>query len=134
MARRLRWVTSPLDEKCPDCGNNLVIKSGRYGQFTACSNYPNCKFIKRETLGIPCPEKDCSGELTVRKTKRGKTFYGCSRYPECKFTAWDKPVAEPCPKCGSPVLLEKITKRDGPVRYCPNEDCKYERPVAEVTS
>ena len=119
-----------LDEKCPECGNNLVIKHGRYGQFTACSNYPNCKYVKRQTLGIPCPEKGCSGEIVVRRTKRGKTFYGCSRYPECKFTAWDKPVAEPCPHCASPIMLEKVSKKSGPMRYCPNEACKYEHALA----
>jgi len=119
-----------LEEKCPECGNNLVVKHGRYGQFTACSNYPQCKYVKRQTLGIPCPEKGCSGEIVVRRTKRGKTFYGCSRYPECKFTAWDKPVAEPCPHCASPITLEKISKNSGPTRYCPNEACKYEHAVA----
>jgi DNA topoisomerase I len=119
-----------LDEKCPQCGSNLVIKHGRFGEFTACSNYPTCKYIKKQTLGIPCPEKGCAGELVVRKTKRGKTFYGCSRYPDCKFTAWDKPVAEPCPNCGYPILLEKTTKRAGPLRYCPNEACKYEHALA----
>ena len=119
-----------LDEKCPVCGNNLVVKHGRYGVFTACGNYPECRYVKRETLGIPCPEKGCSGEIVVRKTKRGKTFYGCTRYPDCKFTAWDKPVAEACPQCGSPILLEKETKKSGPVRYCPNEACKYEHAVA----
>ncbi|MGH9469674.1 MAG: type I DNA topoisomerase [Terriglobia bacterium] len=116
-----------LDEKCPECGSQLVIKHGRYGQFTACSNYPNCRYIKRQTLGIPCPEKGCSGEIVARRSKKGRTFYGCSRYPECKFTAWDKPLNEPCPDCGSPILLEKTTKKAGPVRYCPNEACKFER-------
>jgi len=118
-----------LDEKCPTCGSNLVLKHGRYGQFTACSNYPKCRYVKRQTLGIACPEKGCTGELVARRTKRGKIFYGCSRYPECKFTAWDKPVAEPCPSCGSPILLEKFDKKSGPVRYCPNEACKYEHAV-----
>jgi DNA topoisomerase-1 len=121
---------TPLDEKCPECGNHLVIKHGRYGQFTACSNYPSCKYVKRETLGIPCPEKGCTGEIVVRRTKRRKTFYGCSRYPECKFTAWDKPVAEPCPNCGSPILLEKTSKKSGLTRYCPNEACQYQHAVA----
>jgi DNA topoisomerase-1 len=120
----------PLDQKCPECGNNLVIKHGRYGEFTACSNYPTCKYVKKETIGIPCPEKGCSGEIVVRRTRRRKVFYGCSRYPACKFTAWNKPVAEPCPSCGSPILLEKIDKKSGPVRCCPNEACKYERAVA----
>ncbi|MCJ7503147.1 MAG: type I DNA topoisomerase [Acidobacteriia bacterium] len=119
----------PLEEKCPKCGNNLALKHGRYGQFTACSNYPNCRYVKRQTLGIACPEKGCTGELVVRRTKRGKTFYGCSCYPQCKFTAWDKPVAEPCPQCGSPLLLEKHKKDSTAVRYCRNEACKYEHAV-----
>ena len=119
-----------LEEKCPDCGAQLVVKHGRYGQFTACSKYPECKFVKRQTLGIPCPEKGCTGEIVVRRSKRGKTFYGCSRYPDCKFTAWDKPVAEACPSCGSPILLEKTSKKAGPVRYCPNEACQYEHATA----
>jgi DNA topoisomerase-1 len=119
----------PLEEKCPKCGNNLALKHGRYGQFTACSNYPNCRYVKRETLGIACPEKGCTGELVVRRTKRGKTFYGCSRYPQCKFAAWDKPIAEPCPQCGSPLLLEKHKKDSTAVRYCRNEACTYEHAV-----
>ena len=118
----------PLDEKCPECGNNLVKKHGRYGEFTACSNYPTCKFVKRETLGIHCPEKGCSGEIVVRRTKFRKIFYGCTRYPDCKFTVWEKPVAEPCPDCGSPILLEKTDKKTGESsRHCWNESCKYER-------
>jgi DNA topoisomerase-1 len=120
----------PLEEKCPDCGNHLVRKHGRYGEFIACSSYPKCKYVKKQTIGIHCPEKDCAGELIVRRTRFGKTFYGCSRYPDCKFTAWDKPVLEPCPSCGSPILLDKVTKKSGPIRYCPNEACKYERAVA----
>jgi DNA topoisomerase-1 len=119
-----------LDEKCPECGNQLALKHGRYGQFTACSNYPNCKYVKRQTLGIPCPEKGCTGELVARRTRRGKTFYGCSRYPECKFTAWDKPVNQPCPNCSHPIMLEKHRKDGPPLRYCPNESCKYEMAVA----
>jgi len=115
-----------LEEKCPVCGNHLVVKHGRYGVFTACSNYPECKYVKRETLGIPCPEKGCSGEIVVRKTKRGKTFYGCTRYPDCKFTAWDKPVAETCPQCGSPILLEKVSKSGDTTRYCRDEACNYQ--------
>ena len=122
---------TPLDETCPECGNKLVKKHGRYGEFVACSNYPNCKFVKRETLGIPCPEKGCTGEIVARRTKRRKVFYGCTRYPECKFTAWEKPVAEPCPDCGSPILLEKYNKKSGSSsRYCPNEACHYERAIA----
>ena len=119
-----------LEEKCPECGSNLVLKHGRYGQFIACSNYPQCKYVKRQTLGIACPEKGCTGELVARRTRKGRTFYGCSRYPECKFTAWDKPVNEPCPNCGYPLLLEKYKKDAPPLRYCPNESCKYQQAVA----
>ncbi|PYV18132.1 MAG: type I DNA topoisomerase [Acidobacteria bacterium] len=119
----------PLEEKCPECGNHLVKKHGRFGEFTACSNYPTCKYIKRETLGIACPEKGCAGEIVVRRSKRGP-FYGCTRYPECKFTSNHKPVAEPCPSCGAPVLFEKTTKTSGTVHYCRAENCKYERAVA----
>ncbi len=116
-----------LDEKCPQCGSNLVIKHGRYGPFTACSNYPACKYIKKQTLGIPCPEKGCTGEIVVRRSKRG-TFYGCSRYPDCKFTSWEKPVNQPCPECGSPVLFEKFDKKTGTSTVlCRNEACKYEQ-------
>ena len=119
-----------LDEKCPQCGNNLVIKHGRFGPFTACSNYPTCKYIKKQTLGIPCPEKGCTGEIVVRRSKRG-TFYGCSRYPDCKFTSWEKPVAQPCPECGSPVLYEKFDKKTGTSTvHCRNEACKYEQVMA----
>jgi DNA topoisomerase-1 len=115
-----------LDEKCPECGGNLVIKHGRYGPFTACSNYPKCRYIKKQTLGIACPEKGCTGEIVVRRAKRG-TFYGCSRYPECKFTSWEKPVNQPCPECGSPVLFEKFDKKTGTSTvHCRNEACKYE--------
>ncbi|HLY60604.1 MAG TPA: type I DNA topoisomerase [Terriglobia bacterium] len=119
-----------LDEKCPEDGGNLVIKHGRYGPFTACSNYPKCRYIKKQTLGIPCPEKGCTGEIVVRRAKRG-TFYGCSRYPDCKFTSWEKPVAEACPDCGSPILFDKFDKKTGTSnRHCRTEGCKFERAVA----
>ena len=65
----------------------------RFGEFTACSNYPKCKFVKQKTIGVPCP--NCSeGEVVERRSKKGKTFYGCSRYPDCDFVAWGKPLLE----------------------------------------
>lgn len=113
----------PLDETCPKDGANLVRREGRFGEFTACSNYPKCDYVKRETLDIKCP-KD-GGDIVVKKSRRGKAFYGCANYPKCDEVYWDKPVAEACPKCGSTILLEKTTKRDGTVRYCKNEGCDY---------
>jgi DNA topoisomerase-1 len=114
-----------LEEKCPKCGNNLVLKSGRFGEFTACSNYPTCKYVKQKTIGVKCPE--CSeGEVTERRSKKGKTFYGCNRWPDCNFVAWGKPVAEKCPECGSPYMIEKFLKA-GVVWQCPNADCKHKQ-------
>ncbi|MCL6545998.1 MAG: type I DNA topoisomerase [Bryobacteraceae bacterium] len=120
----------PLEEKCPQCGHHLVLKQGRYGEFTACSNYPACKYIKQKTIGVICPK--CNrGELVERRSRRGKTFYGCNRYPECDFVAWSKPVAETCPKCGSPYMLEKHLK-SGPVLQCPNQECKHKQALQPV--
>jgi DNA topoisomerase-1 len=122
----------PLEETCPQCGNNLVLKHGRFGEFTACSNYPACKYVKHKTTGVRCPT--CGqGDIIERRSKRGKVFYGCSRYPQCDFVAWSKPIAETCPQCGSPYLLEKWLK-SGAVAQCPNAECKYKRELAPVAA
>jgi len=119
-----------LDELCPKCGNNLLLKHGRFGEFTACSNYPTCKFVKQKTIGVNCPT--CKeGDIIERRSKRGKTFYGCNRYPDCDFVSWGKPMPEPCPQCGGSYLVEKWLKA-GPVAQCPNNECKFKRPL-EVT-
>ena len=94
-------------EICPECGAPLVIRKGKYGEFTACSNYPECKYIKREEKKqvevVKCP--NCDGMLVERKTKKGKIFYGCNNFPKCKTAFWDRPLEEKCPECGS-ILLE----------------------------
>ena len=121
-----------IDEKCPKCGANLVIKQGRFGEFTACTNYPTCKFVKQKSTGVLCP-KD-GGDIVERKSRRGKVFYGCANYPDCDFTLWNKPVAEKCPDCGAPFLVEKITKRHGRQLVCNNEDCSYVRQAEELAT
>ncbi len=121
-----------LDEICPKDGANLVRRHGRFGEFVSCSNYPKCDYIKRETIGLTCP-KD-GGDIVVKKSRRGKAFYGCANYPKCDVVYWDKPVAEACPKCTEPYLLEKTTKKDGTVRYCKNEDCDYKMAVSALAS
>ena len=121
-----------LDEKCPIDGANLVRRQGRFGEFVSCSNYPTCKFVKRETTGVACVRAGCRGELVVKKSKRGKVFYGCSEYPECDRVYWDKPVAEPCPQCHVPFLLEKTTKK-GTTRVCANEECDYRSEALPTT-
>lgn len=115
----------PLDETCPVDGAQLVRRHGRFGEFVSCSNYPKCNYIKRETTGVACSRAGCRGEIVVKKSKRGKAFYGCSEYPKCDVVFWDKPIAEPCPKCNAPFTLEKTTKKDGTVRYCAKEGCDY---------
>ena len=97
------------------------MKDGRFGQFISCSNYPKCKYIKPKTVGVPCPKPGCGGELTERRSKRGRVFYGCLKYPACDFVVWNKPVPEQCPECHAPYLLEKATKKEGLVRYCNEE-------------
>ena len=119
----------PTDEQCPECNSNLVIKEGRFGQFTACSSYPKCKYIKPKIIGVKCPNADCGGELSERRTKRGKIFYGCLNYPKCDFVLWQRPIAESCPKCSAPYLLEKTTKKEGTFRFCNEESCDHKEPV-----
>jgi DNA topoisomerase-1 len=114
-----------LDERCPKCDSQLVLKHGRFGEFTACSNYPACKFVKQKSTGVLCP-KD-GGDIVERKSRRGKVFFGCANYPDCDFTLWNRPVAEKCPDCGAPFLVEKVTKKHGRQLVCNNEDCSYVR-------
>jgi len=117
-----------LDELCPRCNANLVIKQGRYGEFTACTKYPECKYVKHKTTGVKCPkDADKGGEIVERKSRRGKTFFGCSNYPDCDFVLWNRPIAEKCPQCGAPFLTEKITKKHGRQLICNNDDCDYAR-------
>ena len=98
-------------EVCPECGSPLVIRKGKYGEFTACSNYPTCKYIKKEEKVVKeivkCPE--CGGMIVEKKSKRGKVFYGCNNYPKCKVATWDIPTGEKCPECGK-LLVEKNKK------------------------
>ncbi len=98
-------------EACPECGSPLVIRNGRYGEFVACSNYPECKFIKKEEVPVleicNCP--NCDGKIIEKKSRKGKVFYGCNNYPKCKTAYWYKPVDRKCPECGE-MLLEKSKK------------------------
>jgi DNA topoisomerase-1 len=119
----------PIDEKCPECKNDLMWRRGRFGPFIACSNYPDCKYIKKKEakkIGLTCPECH-EGEVVERKGRWGRSFYGCTRYPDCKFTAYHRPIAETCPDCGRPYLLQKETKKEGKVVFCANEECHYKR-------
>jgi DNA topoisomerase-1 len=117
-----------LDEACEVCGKPMQVRFGRFGKFVGCSGYPECKnirpFHKPKPTGAMCLQ--CGqGEMYERVSRRGKLFYSCNRYPECRFVVWDKPVLEPCPKCGAGFVTEKATKRYGIVRKCPREECDW---------
>lgn len=112
----------PIDEKCPECGNQLVKKKGRNGEFIGCSNFPECKFTKNivKEIGVKCPK--CDGRIIEKITKRGKVFYGCENYPKCDWSSWNKPTGDKCPKCGDLMVHEKNRKVDHII--CNNEDCQ----------
>lgn len=103
-------------EVCPECGSPLVIRKGKYGEFTACSNYPNCKYIKKQEKQIieimDCPK--CGGKIVEKSTRRGKVFYGCNNYPKCDYASWDKPTGNICSKCNTPLVLKNNKE------ICPN--------------
>jgi len=124
----------PLEEKCPTCGSGLLKKHGRFGEFIGCSSYPKCKYTRPITMGIKCPK--CQEGEFVRRGSAGRggrprIFYGCSRYPDCDFTTPHMPIAETCPKCGAPFIVEKRTKT-GTVRTCLKEGCDWELAVPET--
>ena len=106
-------------EICPECGSPLVIRKGKFGEFTACSNYPTCKYIKKEQQEIvevcDCPK--CSGKIVEKRSRKGKIFYGCNNYPKCKTAYWDKPIGRSCPECN-----EMLTEKNGTIKC---SSCDY---------
>ena len=117
-------VPEETGEVCPECGNPLVKRKGRYGEFVACSNYPECKYIKKEEKEVveimDCPFCD-GGKIVEKKTRKGKIFYGCSNYPKCKIAYWDKPTGEVCPECG-----KLLVTKNGTIKC---SECSYEKEV-----
>jgi DNA topoisomerase-1 len=116
----------PAGEDCELCGHEMVFKMGRYGKFTACSNFPDCRNTKPivKDIGVPCPKCE-KGNIVERKSKKKRIFYGCDQYPTCEFLSWDKPIARKCPKCES-LLVEKKLKKGVQVQ-CVECDYKEEQ-------
>ena len=116
-------------EFCELCGKPLLIKAGRFGEFLACSGYPECKNTRPivRTVGVKCPK--CGKDIVEKRSKRGKIFYGCSGYPECDQSFWYRPVNKTCPKCGS--LLVERNLRSGRRLDCSNPECRYHEAVPE---
>lgn len=104
------------DEKCPNCGNDMLLRKGPHGNFFACRNYPECKTAipYRRDSGIVCP--DCGKRVMVKQTKSRKTYYACEDYPKCGFSSWDIPTERRCPQCGAPALKKKNRE----FYYCKN--------------
>ena len=116
---------------CEKCGAEMVYKMGRFGEFIACPNYPECKNAKpiKVTIDAPCPK--CGGTLVQKKSKKNRTFFGCDNYPDCNFMSWDKPLLEKCPECGA-YMLEKQGR--GPhKKYCSNENCVTNQKTEKTT-
>ena len=111
------------DVPCDKCGAMMVIKTGRFGKFLACPNFPECRNTKPlvEKLDVPCPK--CGGDILKRHTKKGKIFYGCANYPNCDFVSWDKPVPGKCPRCGG-ILVQRMGQ-NGPFIACGDRNCGY---------
>jgi DNA topoisomerase-1 len=119
---------------CIKCGSPMVKKEGRFGEFLACTGYPDCKHTEsvngepngKET-GAKCPEPGCNGAIVEKRSRRGKIFFGCNNYPDCAFASWDSVVNTPCPECDSHYLVQKETKKEGKVLKCPKKGCKYKK-------
>ncbi len=113
------------DQVCDKCASPMVVKTGRFGKFIACSAYPQCKTTKPLALGVKCPQPDCGGDLVQKRTKKARSFFACSHYPKCEYALWDRPVPKVCPTCQAPFLIEKISKQDGRSVQCRNQECGY---------
>jgi DNA topoisomerase-1 len=123
-AEKVKLADEPTGDACPKCGKPLIVKTGRFGKFIACSGYPDCKFTQsfQVKTGAKCPE--CGKDLLQRVSKKKRTFYGCSGYPDCKFITSYKPVAQPCPQCG------KLLTQHGKQAWCVK--CDYKGKIEET--
>ena len=108
---------------CEKCGGEMVVRTGKFGEFYACINYPTCKFTKQKIIktDIPCPM--CGSEIVARQAKGGSLYYSCEGYPECDFSSWDKPLAEKCPECASNLFYKKARR----LVVCKSAGCDYQR-------
>lgn len=120
---QIEIVEEVSDIICEKCGQNMVVKHGRFGKFLACPGYPDCKNTKAivDDLNIKCPK--CDGSIVKRKSKKGRVFFGCSNYPECDFVSWDEPIEEKCPECKG-LMISKKTKKEKTIK-CINETCGF---------
>ena len=116
--------------KCEKCGADMVLRTGKFGSFYACSNYPKCKFTKQKNkeLDIPCPQ--CGGKIVVKYSKSKNVFYCCDNYPKCDFSSWDMPLEEKCPQCGKTLFR----KKGKAIAVCHDKKCGYEKELSATDS
>ena len=112
--------------ECPECHRPMMVRTGRFGKFLACSGYPECKHTEAITLDVTCPKEGCTGKIVQKRSKRGKVFYGCNRYPDCDFVSWNEPTNETCPHCKE-ARLEIVRRQKGARLLCPK--CAFSREI-----
>jgi DNA topoisomerase I len=112
-----------IGEPCPRCGKALVKRRGRFGEFIACSGYPECSYTRPVGIGVRCPVD--GGEVVERRTRKGRMFYGCANYPACTFTSWDRPTGRMCPQCGQMLVAKRAKRGATPAVACSNKECDY---------
>ncbi len=121
---RVQKPVEEIDERCPECGRHLVIRTGRFGRFISCSGFPECRYGRSfvTKTGALCPQ--CGGDLVERKTRqKRRIFYGCNNYPTCNFAIWERPVPDPCPNCGGLMVVARV----GQDPVCYNEVVAVQR-------
>jgi DNA topoisomerase-1 len=123
----LKKEPEPVGRDCPECGNPLLYRDGRYGRFIGCSNFPKCRYTEQVLVkvGVACPE--CGGDLVERRTRRGRLFFGCANYPECEWTSWKRPLPQSCRVCGGLVVQVKEDTAE-----C--TQCGERQPIVEIES
>jgi len=112
-----------IGEPCPRCGRPLVKRRGRYGEFIACSGYPECSYTRPVGIGVRCPLD--AGEVVERRTRKGRVFYGCANYPACTYVSWDRPTGRMCPTCGAMLVAKRARRGVQPTIVCSNKACDY---------
>ncbi len=141
--KRVKSKGLPTEISCKKCGQPMVIRWGKAGEFLACSSFPVCSntesFIRDEkgaikivdakpiSIGMKCPQPGCEGDVVERRSRKGKIFFGCSKYPTCKFVSWNRPVPEACPRCEAPFLVTKYSQKRGDFLACPDKECGYKK-------
>ena len=128
-AKEAQKQPAVADFKCEKCGGDMVLRSGKYGSFYACANYPKCKFTKQKVkdIGVSCPK--CGKKIIVKSGRNKAVFYSCEGYPECDFSTWDMPLDEKCPKCNK-MLFRKKAKN---LIVCHDKECGYTCEAEDAT-